>query len=367
MTRRNCFLDYVKHGSEYPLCSLQIGAGAGYDTKIAGREWVSETTLADTIATVTRYDMVPLFNIGIPGDEELNPLLKWKVVRSIDTPEFRQKDYELSTPYGTLTKVVTETPRHGVFQSKYPVACDADLRPFEWVVDAMADGDASAITRRVAECVRLIDGRGALSVQWAMQPYEMLCYPNVQDTMLLTFDHPEFMKRMMRKIIALSDIWQEAVKAGGGDFVFIGGSSRDMINPDIFERFLTPGAREVIRNAHEKELLVYSHVCSPVEPFLSMGYYNQWGVDLFETLSPPPVGNVDSLEHAMEVLDPVICTRGNLGLDVLLRGTPDEVRRGVQAIREATRGRKHIIAASDYLFYDIPEENVIAFCEAANA
>ncbi len=27
-------------------------------------------------------------------------------------------------------------------------------------------------------------------------------------------------------------------------------------------------------------------------------------------------------------------------------------------------GRKHILAASDYLFYQIPEENVYAMCEA---
>jgi len=89
-----------------------------------------------------------------------------------------------------------------------------------------------------------------------------------------------------------------------------------------------------------------------------MGYYNQMGIDLFETLSPPPVGNVADLARARRILDPEMCTRGNLGLDVLLQGTPDDVAQATMKILDATKGFKHIVAASDYLFYDIPLENV---------
>lgn len=61
--------------------------------------------------------------------------------------------------------------------------------------------------------------------------------------------------------------------------------------------------------------------------FLTIGFYNEMKLDLFETLSPPTVGNVD-LEHARKILD-------------------------------AKRGSKHMVAASDYLFYDIQLENVM--------
>jgi uroporphyrinogen-III decarboxylase len=107
-------------------------------------------------------------------------------------------------------------------------------------------------------------------------------------------------------------------------------------------------------------LLVYSHICSPIEPFLSMGFYNEMGIDLFETLSPPPVGNVHSLEDALMKLSPDICTRGNIGLDVLLNGSKSEIEEITNKILEETKNRKHIVAASDYLFYDIPAENLEA-------
>jgi uroporphyrinogen-III decarboxylase len=88
------------------------------------------------------------------------------------------------------------------------------------------------------------------------------------------------------------------------------------------------------------------------------------GIDLFETLSPPPVGNVASLSDALGKLDESICTRGNLGLDVLLQSDEEEVKRKTYEILEQTRGRKHIVAASDYLFYETPVVNVGAMAEA---
>lgn len=99
---------------------------------------------------------------------------------------------------------------------------------------------------------------------------------------------------------------------------------------------------------------------------LTMGYYNQMGIDLFETLSEAPVGNVKSIDDAFSKLDSNICTRGNIGLDVLLSETPEQIKQRSFKILEAAQkmGRKHILAASDYMFYEVPEENVHAMCEA---
>jgi len=88
-------------------------------------------------------------------------------------------------------------------------------------------------------------------------------------------------------------------------------------------------------------------------------------MELFETLSPPPVGNVEDLKAAREHLPEDMCTRGNIGLDVLLNGTVEQVEEATINIIEATKGHKHMVAASDYLFYDIPLENVQAIVKTA--
>jgi uroporphyrinogen-III decarboxylase len=97
-----------------------------------------------------------------------------------------------------------------------------------------------------------------------------------------------------------------------------------------------------------------------------MGFYNRMGIDLFETLSPPPVGNVGSLAEAMGKINPDICTRGNLGLDILLDSSPEEIETRTLEIIESTAGRKHIVAASDYLFYDVPEGNIRKMAEVVS-
>lgn len=133
-----------------------------------------------------------------------------------------------------------------------------------------------------------------------------------------------------------------------------------------WNKFLVPYSKQVTQIAHEAGLLVYSHICSPIEPMLSKGYYNEMGIDLFETLSEAPVGNVKSIEDAFSKLSPDICTRGNIGLDALLYETPEQIYERSRKILMTAKqmGRKHILAASDYLFYDCKTENVHAMCEA---
>ena len=48
MTNRQKLLNYIKNGGDEFICSPQIGAGAGFDTKMAGKTWFSQTTHEDT-------------------------------------------------------------------------------------------------------------------------------------------------------------------------------------------------------------------------------------------------------------------------------------------------------------------------------
>ena len=152
---------------------------------------------------------------------------------------------------------------------------------------------------------------------------------------------------------------KEVFKAGA-DFVFLGGPGSEMLSPELYEKYLIPDSQAIARVSHDLGGMIYSHICSPIEPFLTMGFYNKMGIDLFETLSPPPVGNVKDLTAARKILDPQMCTRGNVGLDILLNGSAEQVVQATLDVLAATSGSKHMVAASDYLFYDIPLENVKA-------
>ena len=364
MTNKQRFIDYVKHGGSKPVCSVQIGAGAGYDTKMAGKEWITETTLEDTIKVCETYDMLPLYNLGV--DILLPSGLSWKPVFEEITAASRKWSYEIPTPYGALKQTVVELKHKGVTRIADPVNGEEDLDKFEWLLDKILEGDFSRVTEAAAPTAAFIGGRGAVDFQWGMQPYELFSYPNTLNTMYLAMDCGERFLKLMDKCLAISEKIVGCISEAKGDFCFLGGPAAEMVNPYIYEKFMVPYGKKISGAAHKAGLLIYSHVCSPVEPFLTKGYFNQLGIDLFETLSMKPVGNVISIEDAFGKIDANICTRGNIGLDRLMNGTPGEIIADVNHIMDMAVKfkRKHLVAASDYLMTECKPENIKAICDA---
>ncbi len=368
MTNRERLIDYVKHGGHQFLCSPQIGAGAGFDTKMVGKSWISQTTCQDTIAAYNAFDVVPLLNFGLPDLTNLTNgcRVEGGLLETSSVGSRKNYAYRLVTPVGTLTTTDVEEEKKGVAKTKYYITEEEELPILEYYLDRLLEAtDFSPITRQV-RAYRELAGENALDVQWAMQPYELLCFPNTLDTAMLAMDCPKTFYRLMDKILQLDERLIQAVANGGSDFVFLGGPGAEMISPRYYQDFLVPYSQQVTQMVHKAGMLVYTHICSPIEPMLTMGFYNQMGIDLFETLSQPPVGNVQSLEDAFAKIDPAICTRGNVGLDLLLTASPEEIYDHCLAILTTAkqRDRKHILAASDYMFYDIAPENVHAMARA---
>lgn len=361
ISKRETFINYVKDGGK-KFCSPQIGAGAGFDTKLAGKKWISETTFDDTLNAVERFDIVPLINVGCAYESLLD--IQWKLISTQQKDDKIWSEHIFETPVGNLSRTTIETIKEGLFMPEYPVTGENDLTVMEYYIDMLLDANFEEIVKLTQNSKDTINNKGAMSVQWAVQPYELLCLPNTVDTLLLHTDYPKRCKKMMDKIVKIDKKLFKKVAEGGADFIFLGAPAAEMLSPAIYEKMIVPYSQIVTKAAHDCGLMVYSHICSPIEPFLSMGFYNQMGIDLFETLSSPPVGNIKSLSDALSKIDTSICTRGNIGLDILLNGSIDDVKRKTLDVLEAAEGRKHIVAASDYLFYDIKEENVKAMADA---
>ncbi|MBR7142867.1 MAG: hypothetical protein IKD06_04955 [Clostridia bacterium] len=371
MTNRERFVSYVKYGSGKPFCSPQIGAGAGFDTRLAGKEWFSQTTVEDTVAACKRFNIVPLYNFGLdPVIAVAEDGFGWRNVSLTETADRRIVENEFFTPDPALklTMRTIEDRLKGGFSTKTPLEEEGDLDAFELYVEALLGSTHyHRITEHVAHIRSIIGEDEALSIQWEAHPLGMLGLITTMNMVLFPYDYTERVEALYPKILQINDKILDAVKAGGADFIFLGGPGPEISSPDLYKRYFIPHGAEVADNARSKGLLVYSHVCSPVEPFLTYGFYNDMKPDLFETLSQAPVGNIVSLEDALGKIPAHICTRGNVGLDELLYKTPEEIyQRSTEILKTAAKlGRKHILAASDYLFYGISEENVEAMARAA--
>ncbi len=366
MSLRTDFIDFIHHGSEKPFVSLQVGAGAGFDTKLAGKRWNTETTFEDTIRAYEAVGGYPLYNIGLPDVGKANPdfAKKSKVEEKVNE---RIVESWLDTPYGQLYWKGHEVPKQGFVPLKYPVSFEDGEKAFD-IVKWTADQHAKAldfIADEVRKNLDILQPHGPVSVQWNLQPFELFGLPTVDNLVMLAMIHPEPYRNCCDYVRDINlDICKTVFNAGA-DFVFLGGPGSEMLSPQLYEDFLIPDSKIITDYIRSLGGLTYTHICSPIQPFLNMELYNRMGIDLFETLSPPPVGNVESLAKAREILPEDMCTRGNIGLDVLLNGTVQEIEEKTIEIIETTKGHKHMIAASDYLFYDIPLENVQALVRTA--
>jgi uroporphyrinogen decarboxylase len=89
------------------------------------------------------------------------------------------------------------------------------------------------------------------------------------------------------------------------------------------------------------------------------------GVDVFETLTPPPVGDVDLAEVKRRIGDSV-CLKGYGDLLYVIKmGTPQDVDGMVrEAMQIAAPGGGFIMGTSDSIREDTPRENIRAYFDA---
>jgi len=91
------------------------------------------------------------------------------------------------------------------------------------------------------------------------------------------------------------------------------------------------------------------------------------GVDIAETLSPPPLGDVDLADAKRRVGDRM-CLKGHIDqVNLICYGEPEQIR---QAVREAMDNAKHgggfIMGTSDSIRPESPIENIQAYFDAAH-
>ena len=90
------------------------------------------------------------------------------------------------------------------------------------------------------------------------------------------------------------------------------------------------------------------------------------GVDVIETLGPPPIGDID-LGSAKKRVGDRVCLKGHIDqINLICFGKPAQIREAVrQAMEVAKPGGGFIIGTSDSIRPESPPENIKAYFEAA--
>ena len=134
-------------------------------------------------------------------------------------------------------------------------------------------------------------------------------------------------------------------------------------SPAIFREVFLPMIRAHVDLVHS-----YGAVYDYYDDGKCMGIVDmikEAGVDVFETLTPPPVGDVDLAEVKRRIGD-AVCLKGYGDLLYVIKmGTPEDVDCMVrEAMEVAAPGGGFIMGTSDSIREDTPRENIRAYFDA---
>ena len=115
----------------------------------------------------------------------------------------------------------------------------------------------------------------------------------------------------------------------GIDFMSDSSYGLEMTSPALFAAMDLPYIRAFSTWTHEHGSLFWYHNCGFTRQLIADGTFNTLGVDVLETIAPPPEGD-NELAEARRALDRRICSKGNLNLQILRDGVAgsDQCRSG---------------------------------------
>ena len=273
-------------------------------------------------------------------------------------------EYRVQTPYGDLTNVwESSVSNHTI---KALLADEADYRRMAWLTQQQMDYDEATPIAEGKVLRHAIGDRGVLGV-WFSPPIDGSV--NGDEKFYHLADYPDAVSELWQAQKALAFKKLETYRAAGYDYLFYCVSGTEWGSPDYFQQYVLEDTREILRRWRALGGFILWHSCGLIKTFVERGFYNDPGLrpEIFETMSEPPVGDLPSLKWARERLDPSIITKGNMPLNILLNGTPEDVRADVRRIKSETAGCRHVVGLSDDVLRSTPLANCRAFVEEGKA
>ena len=113
-------------------------------------------------------------------------------------------------------------------------------------------------------------------------------------------------------------------------------------------------------HARTRGLKTWVHTCGFMAKLTEMGAYESMDLDVVESLSPPPLGDLTDLKAGRARIGAAITTRGAVGVDQFYAADLGAVRERVRYVLESTRGYRHMVGDTNDSYPPYPRENILA-------
>jgi len=253
-----------------------------------------------------------------------------------------------TTKVGTLTEVRTYSPAGNTwFLTGHPVKNEEDFRILQYMMEN------TVITENLAgfEAGFAALGEDAvtapsigLNQKTAFQAMvEHWC--GTEQLVYALCDYPETVEECLDVIRERNmETVRISLQSSAEVFNFFEDSSTTNISPDMFEEYTAPEINTWGRAIHGEGKLLMHHACGHLKGLLPK--IAETEIDILESISPPPTGNVDIAECA-ERLPEHIALIGGIEPTFFRNCTMDELEARVKELLTAMKGKRYVLANSD--------------------
>ena len=273
----------------------------------------------------------------------------------------------LKIPTGTKRRIMADKFGQIPWMVEPPVKEPSDFDLVDFYADRIRE-QAPALARAHAHYPAQFERMGFGAGMVILSAFEAYWLIDYAEAPIFLMDWPDRYLASIRKIHRANIAMLEEMRKVGFEFFYAGSAGLELLSPQTFEQGIIPFQREF--NDRVRELGGFSshHTCGRSRLMIEKGIIDRIKPCIFETCSGPPCGDNDDLAAAVNGIDEEIVTKGNLALELMRNGTPEEIRGEVARIRDATKGRRHIISQADAtILTGTSPENIRAFVEAAAA
>lgn len=299
-------------------------------------------------------------------DEERISCERWRVEKQ--TAE-RADGWDEKTVITTPERKMTQTMafrRVSPFETvsaitEYYIKDAEDFEQFKKYQPPLGKCDCS----RVAHARELV-GEDGLTGPWVHGAFNLAgTYRELSQLLMDAYIDEDFYAQMLEYFCERCSGFMEQAIGAGADFISMSGNmaSASMAGPEMFESRVMPYEKRVIDKIHKAGAKIIYHNCGDAKLLLPL--YSKMGIDMYESLTAPPYGDTD-LSYALETVRlPTALSGGIDQIEFLKTASPGQVRERVKQVLETVKPRGgFILAASDYLGEETPEENIMALAQA---
>ncbi len=266
----------------------------------------------------------------------------------------------ISTPGGELRRVMQSTRLYeyesSCFVVEPPIKSPADLDLCMRYQPPVPAIDATEITR-----ARQLVGDKGVVAPWVQGAFNEVAYLMRGHAVLLDpLDDEGFYRAMISYFLDRNLEKMRQFVAAGAEFLSVGGNEANgaTVGPEYFRRYVLEYEVRLMSALHACGGRAIYHNCGRAALLLPI--LREIGMDVYESLTPPPFGDTD-LAEAMRIMQGVGLMGGIDQIEFLRKATPAMVRQRVaEMARLAAEHGRFILGTSDYINENTPPENLRA-------